>query len=50
MKQRDLLIIGGGSAGMAADLADYDKGIRDNLIPERNEFIDSILNNINNNA
>lgn len=44
MKQRDLLIIGGGSAGMAAALAAYDKGIRDILILERNEFLGGILN------
>ena len=44
MKKRDLLIIGGGSAGMAAALAAYDKGIRDILILERNEFLGGILN------
>lgn len=44
MKQRDLLIIGGGSAGMAAALAAFDKGIRDILILERNEFLGGILN------
>ena len=44
MKQRDLLIIGGGSAGMAAALAAYDKGIRDILILERNKFLGGILN------
>jgi len=44
MKHRDLLIIGGGSAGMAAALAAYDQGIRDILILERNEFLGGILN------
>lgn len=44
MKKRDLLIIGGGSAGMAAALAAFDKGIRDILILERNEFLGGILN------
>ena len=32
MKQYDLVIIGGGSAGMAAALGAYKKGIRDILI------------------
>lgn len=44
MKQKDLLIIGGGSAGMAAALAAHDKGIKDILILERNEFLGGILN------
>ena len=44
MKQRDLVIIGGGSAGMAAAVAAYDKGIRDILILERSEFLGGILN------
>ncbi len=44
MEERDLLIIGGGSAGMAAALAAFDKGIKDILILERNEFLGGILN------
>lgn len=44
MKEKDLVIIGGGSAGMAAAVAAYDKGIRDILILERNEFLGGILN------
>lgn len=44
MKTKDLVIIGGGSAGMAAAVAAYDKGIRDILILERNEFLGGILN------
>lgn len=44
MKQRDLIVIGGGSAGMAAAVAAYDKGIRDILILERTEFLGGILN------
>lgn len=44
MKERDLVIIGGGSAGMAAAVAAFDKGIKDILILERNEFLGGILN------
>ena len=33
----DLIIIGGGPAGMAAALAAYEKGIRDLLILERDK-------------
>ncbi len=44
MEKKDLVIIGGGSAGMAAAVAAYDKGIRDILILERNEFLGGILN------
>ena len=44
MEERDLVIIGGGSAGMAAAIAAYDKGIKDILILERNEFLGGILN------
>lgn len=44
MKTKDLVIVGGGSAGMAAAVAAYDKGIRDILILERNEFLGGILN------
>ena len=44
MINRDLVIIGGGSAGMAAAVAAYDKGIKDILILERTEFLGGILN------
>lgn len=44
MESRELVIIGGGSAGMAAAVAAYDKGIRDILILERTEFLGGILN------
>ena len=44
MEYRDLVIIGGGSAGMAAAVQAYDAGIKDILIIERTEFLGGILN------
>lgn len=44
MLSKDLVIIGGGSAGMAAAVGAYDEGIRDILILERNQFLGGILN------
>ena len=44
MERRELVIIGGGSAGMAAAVAAYDQGVRDILILERTEFLGGILN------
>ena len=44
METRDLVIIGGGSAGMAASVAAYDSGVRDILILERSQFLGGILN------
>ncbi|MBQ9457315.1 MAG: FAD-dependent oxidoreductase [Bacilli bacterium] len=44
MEHKDLVIIGGGSAGMAAAVAAYDAGIKDILILERTEFLGGILN------
>ena len=44
METRDLVIIGGGSAGMAAAVAAYDNGVRDILILERGQFLGGILN------
>ncbi|MCR5078838.1 MAG: FAD-dependent oxidoreductase, partial [Bacilli bacterium] len=44
MVNRDIVIIGGGSAGMAAAIAAYDAGERDILILERTEFLGGILN------
>ncbi|MBQ4424794.1 MAG: FAD-dependent oxidoreductase [Lachnospiraceae bacterium] len=43
MKNVDLLIIGGGSAGLAAAAAAYDEGIRDILIVERSDYLGGIL-------
>ena len=44
MKNCDLVIIGGGPAGLAAATAAYDAGIRDMVILEREENLGGILN------
>ena len=44
MEHRDLVIIGGGSAGMAAAIGAYNEGIKDILILEKGEFLGGILN------
>ena len=44
MKNCDLVIIGGGPAGLAAATAAYDAGIRDLVILEREETLGGILN------
>lgn len=44
MKEVELLVIGGGSAGMAGAIGAYNKGVRDILILERNDALGGILN------
>lgn len=44
MITKDLVIIGGGSAGMAAAIGAYEEGIRDILILEKEPFLGGILN------
>ncbi len=44
MKQTDLVIIGGGPAGMSAAVAAYEAGVRDILILERDAHLGGILN------
>lgn len=43
MKSKELVIIGGGSAGMAAALSAYEQGIKDLIILEKNEELGGIL-------
>lgn len=43
MKVVDMVIIGGGSAGMSAAVSAYEQGLRDILILERNEELGGIL-------
>ncbi|NCA96701.1 MAG: FAD-binding protein [Bacteroidia bacterium] len=42
--ERDLVIIGGGSAGMAAAIAAYDDGLKDIIIIEKGRQLGGILN------
>ena len=44
MKQIDLAIIGGGSAGLAAAISAYDNGIKDIIVFEREDKLGGILN------
>ena len=43
VKRADLVIIGGGPAGMSAATAAYEKGLRDILILERDDALGGIL-------
>jgi len=44
MKHVDLVIVGGGSAGLAAAISAYDQGIKDILIIEKGPTLGGILN------
>ncbi len=44
MIEKDLVIIGGGSAGMASALKAYELGVKDILLLEKNDYLGGILN------
>jgi NADPH-dependent 2,4-dienoyl-CoA reductase/sulfur reductase-like enzyme len=44
MTDRNLIIVGGGPAGMAAALSAHEAGVRDILLLERDQFLGGILN------
>ena len=41
---KDLIVIGGGAAGLAAAISAYDEGLRDIIIIERSQSLGGILN------
>ncbi|MBF0253340.1 MAG: FAD-dependent oxidoreductase, partial [Candidatus Omnitrophica bacterium] len=44
MDERDLVIVGGGPAGMAAAASAYENGVKDILLIERDQYLGGILN------
>lgn len=44
MVKRDLVVVGGGPAGMAAAVSAYQNGVRDILLLERDQYLGGILN------
>src|SRR3989338_15585 len=44
MVERDLVIVGGGPAGMAAAISAYENGVKNILLLERDQYLGGILN------
>jgi len=44
MIKKDLIVVGGGPAGMAAAVSAYENGVRDILLLERDQYLGGILN------
>ena len=44
MHERELVIVGGGPAGMAAAVAAHEAGVKDILLLERDQYLGGILN------
>ena len=44
MNKRDLVIVGGGPAGMAAAIAAHENGVKDILLIERDQYLGGLLN------
>ncbi len=44
MIERDLIVVGGGPAGIAAAISAYENGVRDILLIERDQYLGGILN------
>ena len=44
MTGKDLIIVGGGPAGMAAAVSAFEDGVKDILLLERDQYLGGVLN------